>query len=369
MFKLHVIQAKYGDALVLSFGTLARPRHILIDGGPSGNYAADLEPGLAGIIGKQGKLDLVVLSHVDNDHIVGLLDLLAAIEADQVSGRALRTKIACLWHNSFDRTIDRSGKVGQQMQANAVILGAARMTTPLAADTLDTLYGIKEGNRLRLMARKLNIPINKGFKDDILLAAKARVEFGPLELTIAGPNKANLQTLEEEWLEWLEEAAQKIAHDPATAAMIDRSTPNLSSIVLLAKCGGKSVLLTGDARGDHIIDGLKTAGLLKKGKLHVDVLKVQHHGSHRNTTAEFFDTITADTYVLSADGRHGNPKFDTMKWIVETAHHRQRPITLVATNETDTIVELQNKLPPADYGYTLRLLPKQQHSIEIKLGA
>ena len=44
MFKLHVVQAKYGDALILSFGTSAKPRHILIDGGPSGNYAADLEP-------------------------------------------------------------------------------------------------------------------------------------------------------------------------------------------------------------------------------------------------------------------------------------------------------------------------------------
>ena len=367
MFKLHVVQAKYGDALLLSFGTAAKPRHILIDGGPSGNYAADLESALEAIVGKEKQIDLVVLSHVDNDHVVGLLDLFAAMEDDQVSGRALRTKVASLWHNSFERTVDPTGKVGQQMQANMMML--AKMNTPLGTDTLETFYGIKEGNRLRLMAKKLGIPINKGFKTDVLLAAKTPVKFGPLEIRIAGPTRDNLKALETEWLDWLEEAAQKIATDPATAAMSDRSMPNLSSIVLLAKCAGKSILLTGDARGDYVIDGLRTAGLLKKDKLHVDVLKVQHHGSNRNTTAAFFHTITADTYVLSADGRHGNPKLDTMKWIVDSARARQQPITLVATNETETIVALRKQLPPADYGYTLRLLPEHAHSIEITLSA
>jgi serine protease AprX len=41
------------------------------------------------------------------------------------------------------------------------------------------------------------------------------------------------------------------------------------------------------------------------------------------------------------DGRHNNPKFETMKWIVEAAHNRHQPITLVATNQTETIDELQ----------------------------
>jgi beta-lactamase superfamily II metal-dependent hydrolase len=367
MFKLHVVQAKHGDALLLSFGTAAKPRHILIDGGPSGNYAADLQPALAAILGRAGKLDLVVLSHVDNDHVVGLLDLLAAVEEDQVSGRPVRTKIAGLWHNSFERTVDPGGRVAKQMQANMMML--ARMNTPLGADTLETFYGIREGNRLRLLAKKLGIPINKGFQKDVLLAARTPVKFGPLELQIAGPNKSQLEALETKWLEWLNDAAAKIAKDAATAAMSDGSIPNLSSIVLLAKCAGKRILLTGDARGDYVVDGLRTAGLLKQDKLHVDVLKVQHHGSNRNTTASFFNTITADTYVLSADGRHGNPKLDTMTWIVESARARQEPITLVATNETETIVALQKQLPPADHGYTLRLLPEHAHSIEITLSA
>jgi beta-lactamase superfamily II metal-dependent hydrolase len=368
MFKLHVVQAQFGDGLILSFGTAAKPRHILIDGGPSGNYGADLEPALGQIVGQGGKLDLIILSHVDNDHVIGVLDLFAAVEEDDISNRDPRVKIGGLWHNSFERSIDPTGEVSQQIQAMMVMANAASLTMPLAADAF---YGIREGNRLRLMAQKLKIPTNKGFKDSLLLVetAKRPIKFGPLELKIAGPNKSNLKALRIKWLNWLEEAAQKAASDPAAAAMIDRSVPNLSSIVIVAKCDGKTILLTGDARGDHIIEGLNTAKLAKNGKLHVDVLKVQHHGSSRNTARGFFDAITADTYIISANGKYGNPDFDTLKWIVEGARARRQSVTLVATNETDTIKQLQQKLPASDYGYALKILPPQQHSVEITLSA
>jgi hypothetical protein len=57
-------------------------------------------------------------------------------------------------------------------------------------------------------------------------------------------------------------------------AMADNSIPNLSSIMLLAKADGKTILFTGDVRGDHLIQGLNQTGLLDtEGKIHVDVLK------------------------------------------------------------------------------------------------
>jgi beta-lactamase superfamily II metal-dependent hydrolase len=367
MLKLHVVQAQFGDSLVIAFGSASNSRHILIDGGPSGNYAADLRPALSAILRKGGKLDLLILSHVDNDHIVGVLDLLADIEDDAVSGRSPRLRVAGLWHNSFDRTIDPSGEVLRQMQTMMMMAGAPATAMPLMTDAF---YGIKEGNRLRIMAQKLKIPINKGFKDELILVETARksIKLGPLELTIAGPNKPELNDLRTEWLNWLEETAQKVAIDPGTAAMADESVPNLSSIVILAKCDGKTLLLTGDARGDHIVEGLKAAKLAKNGKLHVDALKVQHHGSDRNTTRAFFDAVTADKYIISANGKYGNPDFDTLKWIVESAKNRNRPIALVTTNKTETIKELQTKLKPSAYGYTLTTLPPGQHSIDVTLS-
>src|SRR5262252_3492897 len=46
----------------------------------------------------------------------------------------------------------------------------------------------------------------------------------------------------------------------------DKSVPNLSSIVCLIEKNGKRVLLTGDARGDKIREGLDNAGLLVDGR-------------------------------------------------------------------------------------------------------
>ena len=151
--------------------------------------------------------------------------------------------------------------------------------------------------------------------------------------------------------------------------MADKSIPNLSSLVLLANCDSKTIFLTGDARGDHILDGLKMANVARNGKLHVDVLKVQHHGSDRNATRAFFDAVTADTYVVSADGRYGNPDFETLRWIVESAHDQRRTITLVLTNSTEANRQLVKKFDPRTFGYTLSLLEPGKPTCTITLSA
>jgi beta-lactamase superfamily II metal-dependent hydrolase len=361
MFKLHVIQAQFGDSLLLEFGTAGKPRYILIDGGPPGNYAAVLREALAQVPGVGGKLDLLVLSHIDNDHIIGVLDLLADLEDDQVSGRRLRLQVDQLWHNSFDRTLD------PQLQAVMSMAGAANITMPLA---MDAFFGVREGNRLRLAAQKLKIKQNAGFKDDLIMVdtAPEPIPFGPLKLRIAGPCQANLKALRKKWLEWLAETSQRVAADPSTAAMADRSVPNLSSVVLLATCNDKTVLLTGDARGDHILQGLTKAGLARAGKFQVDVLKVQHHGSSRNSDDKFFRALTAGTYVVSANGKYGNPDFDTLQWIVSAAKDRKQPISIVVTNETEGTRELLAKMDPQTYGYKLTVLRPGTHSHVVTLA-
>ena len=368
MFKLHAVQAQFGDSLILEYGTAANRRHVLIDGGPPGNYEADLATAAKDIIGEGGKLDLVVLSHIDNDHVVGLLDLFAGLEEDEANGRQRRFEIDGLWHNSFGKTLDPTGEISQRIQVLMAMASSANAPMPLAADAF---FGLSEGNRLRLFAKKLKIPLNKGFKKDLIIVemAKKPLKFGPLTLTVVGPTQANLDALKQEWLEWLAKTEHDAAADPSAAAMADKSIPNLSSIVLLAECEGKTMLLTGDARGDHIIEGLTTAGITNNGKLHVDLLKVQHHGSDRNTTRDFFERITADTYVISANGKYGNPDQETLNWIVESARDAGRQITLFVTNATPTTKKLLQDHKPANFGYTLKTIEQGKHALEIATAA
>ncbi|MDQ1558705.1 MAG: hypothetical protein QOD32_1765 [Pyrinomonadaceae bacterium] len=363
MFTLHAVQAQFGDSLILEFGTPAQRRYVLIDGGPPDTYVNDLDAALQSIV-QTGKLDLVILSHVDRDHVYGLLDLLAALEQDDANGDPRRIAIKELWHNSFQKSLDTDGLITQRMQMVMAMAGSASVAMPLAADAF---FGVQEGHRLRVLAKKLKLPVNNGFQDDLVLLETATqpITVGKLTLRVVGPNQANLDELRDDWLDWLADAEEA---DPATLANSDTSVPNLSSIVLLAECDGKTILLTGDARSDHIYNGLESAGLLTNGKLHIDVLKMPHHGSNRNMTAKFLKAVTADTYVISADGKNANPDYDTLKWIVETASEAGRQIEIVVTNTTQATKEIKQSHKPADYGYTLTVKPKADHSIAVQLS-
>ena len=100
--------------------------------------------------------------------------------------------------------------------------------------------------------------------------------------------------------------------------------------------GGKSILLTGDARGDKILEGLETIGALEPGKtMHVDVLKVPHHGSSNNLTRNFFERITADHYVFSGDGEHGNPEREAFEMLFKA--RGTAPFAIHLTYEIDHI--------------------------------
>ena len=62
------------------------------------------------------------------------------------------------------------------------------------------------------------------------------------------------------------------------------------------------MLLTGDARGDQIVDGLRAAARLTNGTFEVDVLKVPHHGSENNIDSDFVEAVIAPTTCSAATG-------------------------------------------------------------------
>jgi hypothetical protein len=363
MFRMRVVQAEFGDCFLLEYGTAAAPRFLLVDGGPPDTWELHLESELTAIARGGGALDLVMLSHVDNDHIVGLLDFLARLRAD---GAAPFIGVGGIWHNSFARTIDVGGTLEPRLRAATT--NAASVQSAVAVN------GIAEGNALRLAAQALRIPLNAGFAGDLVLAAdppRPPIELDNLKLTVVGPTQANLDELKAQWETWLAAHEDAVADgDPQVMANSDRSVPNLSSIMVLAEADGKRVLCTGDGRSDHLLQGLGQAGLLDAaGAMHVDVLKVAHHGSDRNATRKFFRLVTADTYVLSANGKDDNPDLATLTWIVEEAGRQGRPIELFATNETPSLEQLVAALDPAANGYTLTVMPAGAHSATIVLAA
>ena len=363
--KLRVVQAEYGDCLLVDLGAPTDLKHILIDGGPDTIYDRHLRGELLGVRDSGGKVDLAVLSHVDNDHITGLLDLLAEIRTQRANGDPETVGLSAFWFNSFSQTIEVDNEVEARVKA-LIGMGNAGRTMATAGMAVQ---GIGEGNQLRLGAGALGLPVNPGFPRDLvsLETAPEAIVLGGAKLRIVGPTQRNLEELRREWLEWLDGHEEAIrSGDPFLAAMADRSVPNLSSIMILVEADGRRILLTGDGRGDHLLQGLDKAGLLApNGGLHVDVLKLPHHGSDRNVTRKFFQTVTADTYVASANGKDGNPDLATLIWIAEAAKQRGRAVRILVTNETPSTKQFRREYDLVEYGCDLIVMDATAHALVV----
>lgn len=362
MFKLHAVNAFCGDCLLLEYGTPAEPAFVLVDGGPKDTWLRHLQAVLRAVKQRGKDLELVILSHVDNDHVIGLVDYFSELQA-QTAGSGLPPAKA-LWHNSFNGTLDPGGTL--EARFKNMMTGVRAQAMGSAANAVN---GIAEGNSLRLKALALQLPINPNGTGGLLTVdtAGAPWQSANLVLRIVGPTQANLVALRDEWKDWLD--THEADTDPYVMANADRSIPNLSSIAVLAEADGKRLLLTGDGRSDHLLAGLGQANLLDaNGGIHVDVLKLAHHGSDRNVTRTFFKKVTADVYVASADGTNDNPDLATLIWIVEAAQAAGRTIRIVVTNETDSTKKLEAEYPPSAYGYTLEVRSPAADAVEVTLA-
>ena len=306
-----------------------------------------------------GRVDVAVLSHIDNDHILGMLDLFGELRDPGPDGHAgTLPPIDGLWHNSFARAV---GGADIEPTVRAVLRERRRLGAAMPGVAGVSCAGSARATHCVAGALALGIPLDAGFPGGQILVGLGQPHgLDPLRVTVVGPSRSILDRLRTQWLGWLARHPRPgVAADAthSTAVALDSSVPNLSSIVLLVELGGRSILLTGDARADQILDGMGEAGALDRdGRRHVSILKMPHHGSIRNITPEFLRAVTADTYVISADGRYGNPDVGALALTVEVAHEQGRRIELAMTNPTESADQLRASHPPERYGYTMRVL-------------
>lgn len=337
-FRLEALPAHKGDCLLLHYGTTAQPRLAIVDGGTPDVYFPSLKPRLNEIRTQRGvapgaplPIDLLMVSHIDEDHIFGVIELTTELTEAKDDHAPEPYKVREVWHNTFDDIIDTTpqdlqasvtARFGMAGSAESVLTNSPLLTL----DAAKILASVGQGRQLRDNLRKLSLESNKRFGTDRLVlmepGAKAtkRLDMkGGLELLVVGPMKAQLLKLQKDHDQWLKKnKLAKTSPEAALAAFSDKSVPNLASIVVIAYSGPHSMLLTGDARGDFILDGLRHLKLASETTpLVVDVLKMPHHGSDNNVTTEFLRRIRATHYVFSGDGHHGNPERATLQMLFD----------------------------------------------------
>jgi hypothetical protein len=344
-------------------------------------YKTVLEPRLKEIRGHFGAaplpLPLVVCSHIDDDHIGGLLDLFRSTQQwqhDVVS-------VQCLWHNSFTELFAEPDqqKLGRFL---AGLPDIKRYASKQVRDTWENnitenielmfaISSVQQGDQLYKLAQAAGATLNCGFDGLVVAPANgvATKSFGDLRLTLIGPDQDLLDQLRKEW--------QKTKHELEVTAAVakpdDRRIANLSSIVFLAEYDGKRILLTGDARSDYICAGLERAGLLRTGEAldkPLDILKVQHHGSGHSTSQNFFARVPANNYVISANGKDGNPDDVTLEALV--AARGESGYRLWLTNYEVPGRDLRERIDAFRQRHAavdLRLRVTSETSLKVDLGA
>jgi hypothetical protein len=304
MLKFEFLPARHGDSFLVRWGTPERV--MVVDGGPDRVYEEVLRPHLLTLPHAPGAapvIDAVCVTHVDDDHIVGIQQLLKELARKKKDQLPLPFDIRCVWFNSVDKLID-SVQPGLAAAGQVVIEGGG------AHGAVEASYA--QGSDVRSNIVLLNLDGNRPFGD--VVTAGMRREVHGLEITVVGPNTRALNALVKKW----RASVKTKKPDAIAAAFSDRSVPNLSSVAMHIRHRGRTALLTGDARGDQLLAGLESVGLIAPGRaMHVDVFKLPHHGSENNADAALFQRIRADHYVICADGiKHDHPSTATLDWLV-----------------------------------------------------
>ena len=323
---LEALPAAQGDALLLTWGGSRAPTTMLVDGGPWSTYKA-LRARIEQLPAPR-RIDVLVVTHIDGDHIEGVIRLLR-------DRRALALSIGDVWFNGWPQL--------QRLSERSDLLGT------------------EHGEFLGALLSRSDIPWNTGCEAPLAVPDDAPPRIldlpGGARATVLGPLLGDLRRLRKEWSTALQTSGWRpgdteralselegrrrlraskdlLGGDPGT----DSSLPNRTSTVLLLEADGARVLLTGDAHGDtlaHVVGlAARAAG---SDALQVDLVKLPHHGSPANVTEAFLATVDTRRFLFSTSGAYyKHPGGTTVQRVLDRADGAGGPVELLFNYDSAT---------------------------------
>lgn len=323
--------------------------NIFIDGGVEGGdiYTRVLRNEIEKVINCYERIDIWVISHIDDDHIGGILRFIKDID--------LRKKLdlskTTFWFNYSPYDYDTKIK-----------------TTKLKS--------VRQGRRLRDFLKEES-ELNQAISVDT-----GTVDVHGCKLTILSPDRIQLDKLYARWqneetkILTKENSGKKVAKRndyhiklqdfDLTEFVEDRSEFNASSISLLMEFHGKSVLLLADSQPSKVVEALKTKGYSAKNKLKLSMMQLAHHGSKFNTNDELLQIIDCKEFVISADGfnKHNLPH---KALIARVRKNFPEQVSGIYITHKNTVTASLLKVDEDSIGVSLKFPEKNENFIKIKL--
>lgn len=258
---IEVLKAEKGDCIHIKFGD---DNNIIIDSGIKSklefsNKKMTFDKYITQNFCEDKKLDALILTHIDDDHIGGFFKALKKIDMSKF--------IQCVYMN--DGKVDYS---------------------------VDSKYSAKTAIEVSKYMSKYNINNkNNIIKGDVYCVKGAKI-------TILTPTFEAMKVV----ANMINEKKDKISlysgktfdkdiDDYVFKYKSDKSLTNRASISFLFEYENKRVLFLGDANIDDVeecIVDLKIVG-------HIDYVKLSHHGSPYNINKVFLDSIDCNKFIIS----------------------------------------------------------------------
>ena len=342
MFRLKMYPAKNGDAFLVDAGGT----YLLIDAGFASTYQDFIAADLAQLAEAGGRLDLVVCTHIDADHIGGLLEFFS--HNGTLAKRGI--EVGAVWHNSL-RSLPAPTAEPDGSLDRMVLEAIRRRGFPRAPTSSPNPISARQGSSLAKLLRLHDYAWNSGNGSTCISEGGALSLRHDVSVDVIGPTTARLEQLRSAWLREVRKLGYKGTSqssdlsddayemwcanvpDPsvprakpisakgnlglAEVYTPDTSIPNGSSITLIISKGNKRVLFLGDAWAEDVVANLRSLHA-PTTPIIFDAIKVSHHGSFHNTSVDLLSTADSPCFFISSDGtRHGHPDFEVLAEIVD----------------------------------------------------
>ena len=345
MMSIKLFPAEYVDCIMLSIGK-GNQYNILIDGGLSKTYQKYIKSEIQHIKEKRQKIGLLVCTHMDNDHICGLIQVLKETNPDFIDN---------VWYNGFIQIInsrfysqkensftDRDNKILDEIISQGVVSDSEQE------------IGINEGMSLGVLIEESKIPLNLVVEGRAICSelVENRYEIATnIFITVLGPSKNNIIELEDHWKKdmvsrnYMFRVSDKIKLTEAFEYQIeciksiytnesfkicenedltkyigdlserDESIVNRSSISFILEYNKRKYLFLGDTVIDKTI--LKNIENVVGFEYRFSAIKLPHHGSRYNITHDFISRYSADEYYcLTNSIKYGHPDLEVLATIL-----------------------------------------------------
>lgn len=374
---VHFLPALGGDCTLLEFDN---KECILIDCGYKSTYEQELKPLLVELNNRGYKIKLLIVSHIDADHIQGAIRFL------EDNGEAQNPKVIAIeniWFNGFYSTLFMNDVF--EKHKSELISDAQKEKMRIAQGQMEmqsiperAMISAMQSKSFEVLCSELGYCVNYQFAkqvvkrnpDNDVKSPNDKIRLGAFDITVLSPNDGLIDKLANElnielikmfgkkyqinenhlFLDFYEKLMLLKKEEPissnvlisaksdeieswlGTSTLAAMNDVNQASIVVQIEYKGMKMLFTGDSDSELWHDFLEP---------YYDVIKISHHGTLKPNLCLIKKTVGKHILISTNGKKYGHPEKDLVANLI--LHNKGELHFNYDINIKDVVLENQGK--------------------------